>query len=71
MTHLGWPQVVVIVAMTGFASFALWLTASHFDASELKTLGLMAASFTAREVIPFLKSILAPTTDSLSRGRVE
>ncbi len=71
MNTLGWQRVVVIVAMLGFAAFALWLTASTFDTSELKTLVVLSAGFVTREVLPLLVRGLSGTTEALSRGQVE
>jgi hypothetical protein len=71
MTALGWQRVIVIALMLAFASFALWLTASRFDTSELKTLLVLSVGFVTREVLPLLMKTLSGTTEALSKGRLE
>jgi hypothetical protein len=63
-----WPRVVILVAMLAFSAFVLWLTATNFDASELKTLLMLAAGFVIREFLPLVQRLLAPTTEALGRG---
>lgn len=70
-TELGWPKAVVIMAMMAFAAFVLWMTANHFDASELKALGGLTIGAVGREFLPAMARFLAPTTELLTRGQVE
>ena len=69
MTGLtGWQRVVVIVAGMAFTTVVLWLTASTFDASEIKSVLGIAAGIAAREYLPEVKAFLKPLTDALHRG---
>lgn len=65
---LSWQAVAMTTVALGFLAFAMWLFASKFDASELKTLLLAAGPVTVREFLPVLKRLLRPTTDMLASG---
>lgn len=69
--HHGWQHVAKLFGLLGFLAFAMWLFASKFDSSELKTLITMAGPLAAREFWPVLRSILKPSTELLARGQVE
>ena len=60
------PHAIIVVGMLAFSAFVLWMTASHFDASELKALGGMTVGFIGREFLPMLKSMLRHTTEVLN-----
>lgn len=68
---MGWPKAVVILGSLAFSAFVLWMTASHFDASELKALGGLAFGVVGREFLPAIARLLRPTTELLSKGQVE
>lgn len=65
---LTWQATVLVIAVLLFMAFVLWLTASHFDQSEFKTLMGTAVGAAAREYIPIIRQLLKPTTDMLSSG---
>ena len=62
------PHAIIVVGMLAFFGFVLWLTASHFDASEWKSLGGMAIGVIGREFIPTLQKLLSHTTQAFSDG---
>lgn len=65
---LSWQAVVLSFGMMGFLAFVLWLFASKFDGSEIKTLLAMAGPVCVREFLPALRRILKPTTDAFAAG---
>ena len=65
---LTWPRVIVLLAMLGFSAFVLWLTASSFDRSEVKSLLMLCAGFVVREFLPVVRELLGPAHDALGRG---
>lgn len=62
LATLTWQHALIVVAMLGFFAFVLWLTASQFDASEVKTLLGTAIGITAREFWPVVRQLLGPMT---------
>ena len=65
---LTWQRVVTLLAMLTFSGFVLWLTASTFDASEVKSLLMLSAGFVVREFLPLMRTLLGPTSDAFGRG---
>jgi drug/metabolite transporter (DMT)-like permease len=65
---LSWQAVALVALGLGFSAFSMWLFASKFDGSELKTLLTMAGPVVAREFFPVIKRLLKPTTDMLAQG---
>lgn len=70
-SSLSWQAVALATVALSFAAFAMWLFASKFDGSEIKSLLLMAGPVVVREFFPVIKRLLAPTTDILSKGQIE
>jgi len=68
LATLTWQRVIILVAMLSFSAFVLWLTASTFDTSEIKSLLMLAAGFIIREFLPIVRTLLGPTADAYSRG---
>lgn len=68
LTTLTWQRVIILVTMLAFSAFVLWLTATTFDASELKSLLMLAAGFVIREFLPIVRQLLGPTADALGAG---
>lgn len=68
LSKLTWQAVVLVGLALSFSAFSMWLFATKFDASEIKSLLVMAGPVIAREFFPILRRLLAPTTDMLSQG---
>ena len=68
LSTLTWQRALIIVAMLGFSAFVLWLTASRFDGSEVKSLLLLSSGFVTREFLPIVKALLTPTVEAYTRG---
>jgi hypothetical protein len=68
LSAITWQKVAIILGMFCFSAFALWVTASHFDATEWKSLGLLSAGAAGREFIPLIRFLLSDSTEAFSRG---
>jgi hypothetical protein len=71
LATLTWQRVIILLAMLVFSAFVLWLTASSFDASEVKSLLMLAAGFVIREFLPIVRTLLGPADAYTRGGRVE
>jgi hypothetical protein len=68
LAHLTWQRTAILLGMLAFSSFVLWLTASHFDASERKTRLGLATGFIVREFLPIVKQMLGPMGETFTSG---
>lgn len=64
IAHLTWPRVAILMAMLSFSAFVLWLTASSFDKSEMKSLLMLMSGFIVREFLPLVRKLLGPMTET-------
>jgi len=65
---LSWQAVAMTACALSFLAFTLWLFASKFDGSEIKSLLMMAGPVCVREFFPVLKRLLKPSTDAFAAG---
>jgi uncharacterized membrane protein len=63
-----WQPTVNLLAMLAFSAFALWLTASHWDKSELRSMMLLTVGFVVREFLPKASALLKMMGDSFGNG---
>lgn len=59
-----WHRTIILVAMLAFSAFVLWLTATNFDASEVRSFLLLAGGFVVREFLPLVRTLLAGDGDT-------
>ena len=68
LAALSWKTVTIVMAMMAFSAFVLWLTASHFDASELKSVLMLSVGFVMREILPAIVNVLKHSKEAESIG---